>query len=139
MQLMFQLDPIPAPTLRFERRGPRPEPATDWNSATPVVSCFVDRHPRGTPAHLITECDVFRRFTVSDRSHLIRRLDRCWGCWVPCYYANGRLHNADDCTHPRLCRRCNSTRHHEALCGAPMVTRAAWERTRRAGLFIDHQ
>jgi hypothetical protein len=125
-----QMDPMPEPTLRFELRGPRPEPSTDWNSATPVVSCFVGRHPRGTPAHLITECDVFRRFTVTDRAHLIRHLDLCWACWVPRYYTNGRLHNADDCPHPRLCRRCNSTRHNEALCGAPMVTRAAWLKTR---------
>jgi len=132
-----KMDPAPAPVLRFERRDPRPEPSVEWNPATPSVPCFVNRHPAGTQPHLITESNLFKNFTVSDRAHLIRRFDRCWKCWMPRFYADGRRHDVDNCPHPRHCRRCRSARHHEALCGAPMVTRSAWTRTRPVGLLID--
>jgi hypothetical protein len=133
------MEPAPAPALRFERRGSRPEPFIDWNPATPTVPCFVDRHPTGTQPHLITECENFKAFSATDRAHLIRRYDRCWKCWMPRFYADGRRHDVDNCPHARHCRRCRSNRHHEALCGAPLLNRSTWERTRRAELLVDQQ
>ena len=129
----------PTPTTRAETPDPKPETPTEWNSTTPAVPCFIERHPRGTPAHLITECEIFRRYTVSDRALSNIRLNLSWGCVMPRYFIGGRLHNGDECPHPRHCRRCRSARHHEALCGAPLVTCSAWEKARQAGLLIQHQ
>ena len=77
------MNPTPTPMTRAESADPKPETQTDWNSTTPAVPCFIERHPRGTLAHLITECDIFMRYTVSDCARSIIHLNLCWGCWMP--------------------------------------------------------
>ena len=134
----LNMESTPPKMSRFTSR----DLATEWNvdtdPSTPTVSCFVNQHSPGTPPHLITECDVFRKYSPTDRAQLIRRNNRCWGCWLPRRLENGKMHNGDECDYPRHCRRCRSHRHHKALCGAALVMRSTYEKARQAGCLI-HQ
>ena len=113
-------------------------PAIKWEPTMPSVSCFVARHPPGTPPHLVTECDEFRKLSEADRAFLIRRRNLCWSCWLPRVYVDGKMLSGDTCEHPRYCQLCHSSRHHTALCGAPLVMKAAQDEAQRTGLMMLH-
>ncbi len=127
------LDKTPQYPVHVPVRDPRP----DWEPNTPEILCFVERHPAQTARHLVTDCAIFKRYSATDRAFLIRRLNRCWGCWMTRFYTpEGRLHNGDECEHPRYCRLCSSTLHHKALCGAPLVMKSTFEEARQAAKEI---
>ena len=133
------LNPPPTKMPRLAARGPNIESPRGLGVSTPVVSCFVTSHPYGTEPHLIGECEIFSRYTSTDRAQLIRRRNLCWACWLPRKMENGVMHNGATCEHQRHCPKCCSNQHHEALCGAALVMKSTYEKARRAGLLLEHQ
>ena len=125
-------------TARFNDQRANRELEGEWEPTMPSVPCFVDRHPPGTPEHLITECQQFRRLSVGDRALFVRRLNLCWGCWLPRRYVNGHYHDGSNCEHPRSCNSCGSRRHHTAMCGAPLVMGSTLEEARQNRLLRVH-
>ena len=67
------LNPPPTKMPRLAARGSNIESPRGLGVSTPVVSCFVTNHPYGTEPHLIGECEIFSRYTSTDRAQLIRR------------------------------------------------------------------
>ena len=129
----LNMEPTPPKMHRFTSRNLATEWNVNTNPSTPTVSCCVNQHSPGIPPHLIAKCDLFRKYSPTDRTQLIRRNNRCLGCWLPHRLKNGKMHNGDDCDYPRHCRKYPSLRHHEALCGAALVMRSTYEKARQAG------
>jgi hypothetical protein len=123
---------------RFNDRRANRKFDGEWEPTMPAVPCFVDRHPPGTPRHLVSECQQFRMLSVSDRALFIRRLNLCWGCWIPRRRVNGVLHDSNECDHPRTCYVCGSRRHQTALCGAPLVMDSTLEEARQNRLLRNY-
>jgi len=81
---------------------------------TPDVPCFVD-HGWDYPDHRVGECSHFLALSNQQRTNLMFRQRRCYGCFLPKSVVN---HTAAECEHPRYCNRCNSNGHHQILCGS---------------------
>jgi hypothetical protein len=82
--------------------------------STPSVRCFMN-HPFKVEAHNVDECHFFLALTNEERVTLLFKQRRCFGCFMPSSIVD---HEIGECPHPRRCNRCQSSDHHQALCGS---------------------
>jgi hypothetical protein len=81
---------------------------------TQVVPCFVD-HGWDYADHRVGECSHFLALSNQQRTNLMLRQRRCYGCFLPKSVVN---HTAAECEHLRYCDHFKSDGHHQLLCGS---------------------
>ena len=80
---------------------------------TPSIRCFA-KHAWETESHYVNECQLFLSLSNRERIRLLVSDHRCFGCFLPSSVAD---HELVDCPHDRYCSRCDSTTHHQLMCG----------------------